>query len=102
MEKRLKNARTALCLSREYVARQLGITPARLAAIESGSTEPSQGELAGFSRLYGIPADVLRHGGQPIKLPEAFEKLTEHDRAEARALIRLRQALKVHRMEGVV
>lgn len=96
MKKRLKNARTALRLSREYTARQLGITPARLAAVESGSTEPTQEELAGFSRLYGIPADILRHGEQPVRLPEAFEKLTGQDRAGARALIRLRQALRAH------
>lgn len=43
-----------LALSKEYTAKCLNITVNDLCAIESGSRYPTDGEIKGFDRLYGI------------------------------------------------
>ena len=54
---RIKEARTELHLSQDYVAKFLGVNRTAIVEIESGKRKVSADELGKFSELFQIPAD---------------------------------------------
>ena len=59
---RIKEARTELHLSQDYVAKFLGVNRTAIVEIESGKRKVSADELGKFSELFQIPADELLNG----------------------------------------
>ena len=92
MHERLKEARKYLKLSQEFVARQMHLSRPTISAIESG-------ELAEFSKLYGVSADELMYGKasddvQVEMFARAFSELSDMDREEIMSLINFKRRYK--------
>lgn len=96
---RLKNARTTLNLSQEFVARQMNMSRPTISAIESGQREVKAEELNRFSRLYGVSVDELLNGRQ-METPNvatfarAFSDLDDQDQQEILNLINFKRQYK--------
>lgn len=100
MKERLKKARNDLHLSVHYVASVLGISAEDILNIESGIRDVTSDEIAGFSRLYGIPVDQMICGfsteSQMSDRLLVHQLATEHvlsdkDRKEMENLIKFRK-----------
>ena len=95
---RIKEARTELHLSQDYVAKFLGVHRTAIVEIESGKRKVSADELGKFSELFQIPADELLNG-KSTKMPvqmfaRRFEALDEADQKEILNLIEFKRRMK--------
>ena len=88
---RIKEARTELHLSQDYVAKFLGVNRTAIVEIESGKRKVSADELGKFSELFQIPADELLNGRStemPVQMfARRFGALDEADQQEILNLI---------------
>ena len=95
---RIKEARTELHLSQDYVAKFLGINRTAIVEIESGKRKVSADELGKFSELFQIPADELLNGRNtemPIQMfARRFGALDEADQQEILNLIEFKRMMK--------
>jgi len=93
LAKRFREAREYLGLSQEYVAQQTGVSRPAISEIEAGRRKVGSLELKRFSKLYGIPVEVLlgetevegvATAPDPIelKLRSMTKDLKQEDRAE--------------------
>lgn len=85
--RRLAEVRDYLGFEPEFIAERAGVSPERLAALESGAAAPDALELRRLARLYGYPA---RHfeGPEPEPAPapalaRLADELGPRDREEA-------------------
>jgi len=56
---RIKTARERACLTKEEVARKVGVARSTYYGYESGTRRPKSDQLAEMSRLFGVSADWL-------------------------------------------
>lgn len=95
---RIKEARTELHLSQDYVAKFLGVNRTAIVEIESGKRKVSADELGKFSELFRIPADELLNGRNtemPVQMfARRFEALDEADQQEILNLIEFKRMMK--------
>lgn len=95
---RIRQARTNLHLSQDYVAKNLGIGRSAVAEIESGKRKVSAEELGKLSELFLIPVEELLYGRttpMPAQIfARGFAALDESDQAEIMNLIELKKAMK--------
>jgi len=95
---RIKEARTELHLSQDYVAKFLGINRTAIVEIESGKRKVSADELGKFSELFQIPADELLNGRNtemPVQMfARRFGALDEADQQEILNLIEFKRMMK--------
>lgn len=95
---RIKEARTELHLSQDYVAKFLGVNRTALVEIESGKRKVSADELGKFSELFQIPADELLNGRStemPVQMfARRFGALDEADQQEILNLIEFKRMMK--------
>lgn len=95
---RIKEARTELHLSQDYVAKFLGVNRTAIVEIESGKRKVSADELGKFSELFQIPADELLNGRStemPVQMfARRFEALDEADQQEILNLIEFKRMMK--------
>ena len=95
---RIKEARTELHLSQDYVAKFLGVNRTAIVEIESGKRKVSADELGKFSELFQIPADELLNGRStemPIQMfARRFGALDEADQQEILNLIEFKRMMK--------
>ena len=102
LQERIREYRTQMHLSQEYVADHLGISRAAVTQIELGKRRVSAEELAGFSQLFGVSADTLLHGetlaGPSALFARSFENLNENDQAEIMNLIKFKEMMKAQRI----
>lgn len=95
---RIKEARTELHLSQDYVARFLGVNRTAIVEIESGKRKVSADELGKFSELFQIPADELLNGRStemPVQMfARRFGALDEADQQEILNLIEFKRMMK--------
>ena len=93
---RIKEYRTKLNFSQEYVANYMEMDRATITQIESGNRKITAEELAQFSRLFGLSADILLNGENNALLmlmfALSFNELDEKDQSE---IIRLMQSKKM-------
>lgn len=98
---RLKEYRTQMHLSQEYVAAYLGVNRSTYTQMENGNRKISADELDKLSSLYGVSTDLLLNGkekSQPvIMFARSFEKLDEADQKEIMNLIRFKEQMKNQR-----
>lgn len=95
---RIKEARTELHLSQDYVAKFLGVNRTAIVEIESGKRKVSADELGKFSELFKIPADELLNG-RSTEMPaqmfaRRFGALDEADQQEILNLIEFKRMMK--------
>ena len=95
---RIKEARTELHLSQDYVAKFLGVNRTAIVEIESGKRKVSADELGKFSELFQIPADELLNGRStemPVQMfDRRFGALDEADQQEILNLIEFKRLMK--------
>ena len=95
---RIKEARTELHLSQDYVAKFLGVNRTAIVEIESGKRKVSADELGKFSELFQIPADELLNGRStemPVQMfARRFGELDEADQQEILNLIEFKRMMK--------
>lgn len=95
---RIKEARTELHLSQDYVAKSLGVNRTAIVEIESGKRKVSADELGKFSELFQIPADELLNGRStemPVQMfARRFGALDEADQQEILNLIEFKRMMK--------
>ena len=95
---RIKEARTELHLSQDYVAKFLGVNRTAIVEIESGKRKVSADELGKFSELFQIPADELLNGRStemPVQMfALRFGALDESDQQEILNLIEFKRMMK--------
>lgn len=103
IHERIKELRTRLHLSQDYVAKFLGINRSTYTQMENGKRKVLADEVAQLSNLFGVSADDLLNDtemSQPATLfARSFEKLDERDQAEIMNLIRLKEQVKAQRTE---
>ena len=95
---RIKEARTELHLSQDYVAKFLGVNRTAIVEIESGKRKVSADELGKFSELFQIPADELLNGRSTEMHVQMFARrfgtLDEADQQEILNLIEFKRMMK--------
>lgn len=95
---RIKEARTELHLSQDYVAKFLGVNRTVIVEIESGKRKVSADELGKLSELFQIPADELLNGRStemPVQMfARRFGALDEADQQEILNLIEFKRMMK--------
>ena len=95
---RIKEARTELHLSQDYVAKFLGVNRTAIVEIESGKRKVSADELGKLCELFQIPADVLLNGRStemPVQMfARRFGALDEADQQEILNLIEFKRMMK--------
>ena len=95
---RIKEARTELHLSQDYVAKFLGVNRTAIVEIESGKRKVSADELGKFSELFQIPADEILNGRStemPVQMfARRFGALDEADQQEILNLIEFKRMMK--------
>lgn len=103
INERIKELRTQLHLSQDYVAKFLGVNRSTYTQMENGKRKVLAEEVAKLSNLFGVTADTLLNDSE-ISQPAAvfarsFEKLDERDQAEIMNLIRFKNQVKSQRTE---
>ena len=103
INERIKELRTRLHLSQDYVAKFLGVNRSTYTQMENGKRKVLAEEIAKLSNLFGVSADKLLNDSE-ISQPAAmfarsFEKLDERDQAEIMNLIRFKNQVKSQRTE---
>ena len=95
---RIKEARTELHLSQDYVAKFLGVNRTAIVEIESGKRKVSADELGKLSELFQIPAEELLNGRStemPVQMfARRFGALDEADQQEILNLIEFKRMMK--------
>ena len=103
VHERIKELRTQLHLSQNYVARYLGINRATYTQMENGKRKVLADEVAKLSSLFGVTTDSMLNNtemSQPATLfARSFEKLDERDQQEIMNLIRFKEQNKAQRSE---
>lgn len=98
---RIKELRTKLHLSQDYVATYLGMNRATFSQLENGNRRVTADDLSRLSTLFGVSADSILHGSevsQPaVIFARSFENLDEMDQAEIMNLIRFKEQMKAQR-----
>lgn len=101
IHERIKELRTQLHLSQDYVARYLGVSRTTFTQMENGNRKVSAEDASKLSILFGVSVDTLLHGtelSQPaIVFARSFEKLDERDQAEIMNLIKFKEQIKNQR-----
>jgi len=94
---RIKELRTQLHLSQDYVAKYLGINRSTYTQMENGNRKVLADEVTKLSELFGVTTDSLLNNtelSQPATLfARSFEKLDERDQAEIINLIRFKEQI---------
>ena len=103
VHERIKELRTQLHLSQDYVPRYLGINRATYTQMENGKRKVLADEVAKLSSLFGVTTDSMLNNtemSQPAALfARSFEKLDERDQQEIMNLIRFKEQNKAQRSE---
>ena len=101
LNERIKEYRTRLHLSQDYVAKYLGINRASFTQLENENRKVSAEEIDKLSPLFGVTVDTLLKGNelsQPATVfARSFEKLSEVDQAEIMNLIKFKEQMRAQR-----
>ena len=101
INERIKELRTQLHLSQEYVANYLGLNRSSFTQLENGNRKVTADDVAKLSALFGVSADKIIHGTDadaPVTVfARSFAGLNETDRAEIMNLIRFKEQIRGQR-----
>lgn len=96
---RLRAAREAVPVNGVTAARAMGMNPARVSALETGSTEPRAKDVKLYAQLTGATLDDLVYGDdpaarEPIEVPDTEDarRVAQGGAGRARSLQKRREA----------
>ena len=103
IHERIRELRTELHLSQDYVAKYLNVSRPTLSQMENGNRKILADELSKLCTLFGITADSLL-GNTEMNQPAAifarsFASLDETDQAEIMNLISFKEQMKAQRVK---
>ena len=98
---KMKDLRSQLHLSQDYVAKYLGVSRSTVTQMENGNRKILAEEVPKLCTLFGVTADAFindkESGPQTTVFAKSFENLDETDQAEIMALIRFKEQRKAQR-----
>lgn len=98
INERIREYRTRMQLSQEYVANYLKINRATFCQIELGNRKITAEEVAKLGILFGVSSDVLLYGttveAPSVAFARSFEQLDDNDQNEIMNLIRFKNEMK--------
>jgi transcriptional regulator with XRE-family HTH domain len=101
INEKMKELRTQLHLSQDYVAKYLGVSRSTVTQMENGNRKILAEEVSKLCTLFGVSADAFINTtelSQPTTVfARSFENLDETDQAEIMNLIRFKEQLKAQR-----
>lgn len=101
INERVKDLRTQLHLSQDYVAKYLGVSRSTFTQMENGNRKILAEELSKLCTLFGVSANAIldeKELSQPaVVFARSFEKLDESDQAEIMNLIHFKEQMKAQR-----
>ena len=101
INERIREYRTQLQLSQEYVANYLKVNRATFSQIELGNRKVTAEEVAKLGILFGVSSDILLYGEKiaapSVAFARSFDQLDEHDQNEIMNLIRFKEMMKAQR-----
>ena len=101
VNERIKELRTQLHISQDYVAKYLGVSRSTVTQVENGNRKVLAEEVPKLCELFGVSADRLfeeKEISQPTAMfARSFENLDENDQAEIMNLIRFKEQMKAQR-----
>lgn len=101
INEKMKELRTQLHLSQDFVAKYLGVNRSTVSQMENGNRKILADEIPMLCTLFGVSADVLCNGAelsQPtVIFARSFDNLDEVDKAEIMNLIRFKEQMKAMR-----
>lgn len=101
INEKMKELRTQLHLSQDYVAKYLGVNRSTVTQMENGNRKILAEEISKLCTLFGVSADVLINDKElspsTTVFARSFENLDEIDQAEIMNLIRFKEQIKSQR-----
>jgi len=101
INEKMKDLRSQLHLSQDYVAKYLGVNRSTVTQMENGNRKILADEVSKLCTLFGVSADTLINEtelSQPtIVFARSFENLDKNDQAEIMNLIRFKEQMKAQR-----
>lgn len=101
INEKMKELRTQLHLSQDYVAKYLGVNRSTVTQMENGNRKILAEEVSKLCTLFGVSADTFFNNNemsQPTTMfARSFENLDETDQAEIINLIRFKEKMKAQR-----
>lgn len=101
INEKMKELRSQLHLSQDYVAKYLGVNRSTVTQMENGNRKILADEVSKLCTLFGVSADTLINEtelSQPTTVfARSFENLDENDQAEIMNLIRFKEQMKAQR-----
>ena len=101
VNERIKELRTQLHISQDYVAKFLGVSRSTVTQMENGNRKVLAEEVPKLCKLFGVSADMLfeeKEISQPTAMfARSFENLDDSDQAEIMNLIRFKEQMKAQR-----
>lgn len=101
INEKMKELRTQLHLSQDYVAKHLGVNRSTVTQMENGNRKIFAEEVSKLCTLFGVTADTLINDtelSQPANVfARSFDNLDDTDKAEIMNLIRFKEQMKAQR-----
>ncbi|MBO5535262.1 MAG: helix-turn-helix transcriptional regulator [Clostridia bacterium] len=101
INEKMKDLRSQLHLSQDYVAKYLGVNRSTVTQMENGNRKILADEVSKLCTLFGVSADTLINEtelSQPTTVfARSFENLDKNDQAEIMNLIRFKEQMKAQR-----
>lgn len=101
INEKMKELRSQLHLSQDYVAKYLGVNRSTVTQMENGNRKILADEISKLCSLFGVSADTLINDTEISKpttvFARSFENLDEKDQAEIMNLIRFKEQMKALR-----
>jgi len=101
VHERMKELRTQLHISQDYVAKYLGVSRSTVTQMENGNRKILAEEVPKLCELFGVSVESMYDEGeisQPATVfARRFDKLDENDQAEIMHLIRFKEQMKTQR-----
>ena len=95
---KMKELRSQLHLSQDYVAKYLGVNRSTVTQMENGKRKILADEVSKLCNLFGVSADTLINGSEvsdsTTVFAKRFENLDASDQAEIMNLIRFKEQTK--------
>ncbi len=101
ISEKIRQFRTELHLSQDYVAKFLNMSRTTYTQLENGNRKITVDDITNLCNIFGVSSDSLLDLSEPVKptavFARSFENLDETDQMEIINLIRFKEQMKSQR-----